>query len=258
MPRPALDRRGGLAPRGLGRAASRRPARGTAGAADRPPPREPLDALRPFALAGQGLRVLLVDQLGRGAGTPRPSPSAVWPRASTWPGRAAPELSAREQDVLASADLPEQPRRDRGGPRGLGQHDQEPRPRHLREAGSEHPANGGADRPRAWSAHMTHPPGATAPVGAGAVMAAPPWSAADPARQDRRSRNCPPSSPPVPGPATAWTRPATARSSWSAPRPDRARRCCWRTGCARAHLPRRPGCRWTPTTTTPAGCGRRS
>ena len=27
---------------------------------------EPLDALRPFALAGQGLRVLLVDQLGGG------------------------------------------------------------------------------------------------------------------------------------------------------------------------------------------------
>jgi len=61
---------------------------------------EPLDALRPFALAGQGLRVLLVDQLG----------SARDPAAFAFRCLAArqrvqqpltPQLSARERDVLA-------------------------------------------------------------------------------------------------------------------------------------------------------------
>jgi LuxR family transcriptional regulator, maltose regulon positive regulatory protein len=61
---------------------------------------EPLDALRPFALAGQGLRVLLVDQLN---GNRDPAGFAF--RCLTARRRvvrsAAPELSAREQDVLA-------------------------------------------------------------------------------------------------------------------------------------------------------------
>ena len=61
---------------------------------------EPLDALRPFALAGPAVRVLLVDQLGGGR-----DPNAFAFRclaARQWvPQPAAPELSAREQDVLA-------------------------------------------------------------------------------------------------------------------------------------------------------------
>jgi LuxR family maltose regulon positive regulatory protein len=61
---------------------------------------EPLDALRPFALAGQGLRALLVDQLG---GDRDPAGFAfrclaARRRVDETP---APELSAREQDVLA-------------------------------------------------------------------------------------------------------------------------------------------------------------
>jgi len=61
---------------------------------------EPMDALRPFALAGQGVRVLLVDQLG---GTRDPTAFAyrclAARRHATHP--TAPELSTREQDVLA-------------------------------------------------------------------------------------------------------------------------------------------------------------
>jgi LuxR family maltose regulon positive regulatory protein len=60
---------------------------------------EPLDILRPFALAGQGLRVLLVDQLN---GDRNPATFAF--RCLTARQRvnrsAAPELSAREHDVL--------------------------------------------------------------------------------------------------------------------------------------------------------------
>jgi LuxR family maltose regulon positive regulatory protein len=61
---------------------------------------EPLDALRPFALAGQGLRVLLVDQLGGAR-----DPSAFAFRCLSARQRVShpttPQLSAREQDVLA-------------------------------------------------------------------------------------------------------------------------------------------------------------
>lgn len=60
---------------------------------------EPLDVLRPFALAGQGMRVLLVDQLG---GIRDPSDFAVRCLSARRPaGRPpVPALSAREQDVL--------------------------------------------------------------------------------------------------------------------------------------------------------------
>jgi LuxR family transcriptional regulator, maltose regulon positive regulatory protein len=61
---------------------------------------EPLDLLRPFALAGQGLRVLLVDQLGGAR-----DPDAFAYRCLAVRRRAhrplAPPLSAREGDVLA-------------------------------------------------------------------------------------------------------------------------------------------------------------
>jgi LuxR family maltose regulon positive regulatory protein len=60
---------------------------------------EPLDALRPFALAGQGLRVLLVDQLG---GARDPAAFAYRCLAARQRVRQplAPQLSARERDVL--------------------------------------------------------------------------------------------------------------------------------------------------------------
>jgi LuxR family transcriptional regulator, maltose regulon positive regulatory protein len=62
---------------------------------------EPLDALRPFALAGQGLRVLLVDQLG---GVRDPSAFAF--RCLSARQRvhrpSDPRLSTREQDVLVA------------------------------------------------------------------------------------------------------------------------------------------------------------
>ena len=60
---------------------------------------EPMDALRPFALAGHGVRVLLVDQLG---GARDPDAFAFRCLAARRRGNqpAAPELSAREQDVL--------------------------------------------------------------------------------------------------------------------------------------------------------------
>jgi LuxR family maltose regulon positive regulatory protein len=61
---------------------------------------EPMDAVRPFALAGQGVRVLLVDQLG---GARDPGAFAYRCLAARRSGRhsTAPELSTREQDVLA-------------------------------------------------------------------------------------------------------------------------------------------------------------
>jgi LuxR family transcriptional regulator, maltose regulon positive regulatory protein len=59
-----------------------------------------LDALRPFALAGQGLRVLLVDQLGGAR-----DPAAFAYRCLAARQRVhlplTPQLSVREQDVLA-------------------------------------------------------------------------------------------------------------------------------------------------------------
>lgn len=60
---------------------------------------EPLDVLRPFALAGQGLRVLLVDQLG---GVRDPSAFAFRCLSARQRVRrpSDPRLSAREQDVL--------------------------------------------------------------------------------------------------------------------------------------------------------------
>jgi len=61
---------------------------------------EPMDVLRPFAMAGQGLRVLLVDQLG---GARDPDAFAfrclAARRRSSRP--VSPDLSAREHDVLA-------------------------------------------------------------------------------------------------------------------------------------------------------------
>jgi LuxR family maltose regulon positive regulatory protein len=61
---------------------------------------EPLDALRPFTLAGQGVRVLLVDQLG-GARDPA-SFAFRCLAARPWARRPPePQLSTREQDVLA-------------------------------------------------------------------------------------------------------------------------------------------------------------
>jgi LuxR family maltose regulon positive regulatory protein len=60
----------------------------------------PMDALRPFALAGQGVRVLLVDQLG---GARDPSAFAFRCLAARQRVRqsSTPQLSARECDVLA-------------------------------------------------------------------------------------------------------------------------------------------------------------
>jgi LuxR family maltose regulon positive regulatory protein len=61
---------------------------------------EPLDALRPFALAGQGLRVLLVDQLG-GARDPAAFAYRCLAARQRVQQPLTPQLSAREQDVLA-------------------------------------------------------------------------------------------------------------------------------------------------------------
>ena len=61
---------------------------------------EPMDLLRPFAFAGQGLRALLVDQLG-GAMDPEAFPFRCLAARRRVSQRAAPELSAREHDVLA-------------------------------------------------------------------------------------------------------------------------------------------------------------
>ena len=61
---------------------------------------EPLDALRPFALAGQGLRVLLVDQLG-GARDPAAFAFRCLAARQRVQQTLTPQLSARERDVLA-------------------------------------------------------------------------------------------------------------------------------------------------------------
>jgi LuxR family maltose regulon positive regulatory protein len=61
---------------------------------------EPLDALRPFALAGQGLRVLLVDQLG-GARDPAAFAYRCLAARQRVQQPRTPPLSARERDVLA-------------------------------------------------------------------------------------------------------------------------------------------------------------
>jgi LuxR family maltose regulon positive regulatory protein len=61
---------------------------------------EPLDALRPFALAGQGLRVLLVDQLG-GARDPAAFAYRCLAARQRVQQALTPQLSARERDVLA-------------------------------------------------------------------------------------------------------------------------------------------------------------
>jgi LuxR family maltose regulon positive regulatory protein len=60
---------------------------------------EPLDALRPFALAGQGLRVLLVDQLN-GDRDPAGFAFRCLAARQRLNRSAAPELSTREHDVL--------------------------------------------------------------------------------------------------------------------------------------------------------------
>jgi LuxR family maltose regulon positive regulatory protein len=61
---------------------------------------EPMDALRPFALAGQGVRVLLVDQLG-GARDPAAFGYRCLAARRLVSDPTVPELSVREQDVLA-------------------------------------------------------------------------------------------------------------------------------------------------------------
>jgi LuxR family transcriptional regulator, maltose regulon positive regulatory protein len=61
---------------------------------------EPMDVVRPFALAGQGQRVLLVDQLG-GARDPDVFAFRCLAARRSAPRSPAPQLSAREQDVLA-------------------------------------------------------------------------------------------------------------------------------------------------------------
>ncbi|MET0765160.1 MAG: LuxR C-terminal-related transcriptional regulator [Blastococcus sp.] len=61
---------------------------------------EPLDTLRPFALAGQGLRVLLVDQLG-GARDPAAFAYRCLAARQRVHQPLTPQLSARERDVLA-------------------------------------------------------------------------------------------------------------------------------------------------------------
>jgi LuxR family transcriptional regulator, maltose regulon positive regulatory protein len=61
---------------------------------------EPLDALRPFALAGQGLRVLLVDQLG-GARDPAAFAFRCLAARQRVQQPLTPQLSTRERDVLA-------------------------------------------------------------------------------------------------------------------------------------------------------------
>jgi LuxR family maltose regulon positive regulatory protein len=61
---------------------------------------EPMDLLRPFALAGQGVRVLLVDQLG-GARDPAAFAYRCLAARQRVGQPPAPPLSAREQDVLA-------------------------------------------------------------------------------------------------------------------------------------------------------------
>ena len=58
-----------------------------------------MDALRPFALAGQGVRVLLVDQLG-GARDPAAFAYRCLAARRSVSHSTAPELSSREQDVL--------------------------------------------------------------------------------------------------------------------------------------------------------------
>jgi LuxR family maltose regulon positive regulatory protein len=60
---------------------------------------EPMDLLRPFALAGQGERVLLVDQLG-GALDPDVFAYRCLAARRWAPRSVAPQLSAREQHVL--------------------------------------------------------------------------------------------------------------------------------------------------------------
>lgn len=61
---------------------------------------EPLDVLRPFALAGRGLRVLLVDQLGGDLDPVAFAFRCLAARQRVRPS-SAPQLSAREQEVLA-------------------------------------------------------------------------------------------------------------------------------------------------------------
>ena len=60
---------------------------------------EPMNLLRPFALAGQGQRVLLVDELG-GARDPDVFAFRCLTARRQVPRSMAPQLSAREQDVL--------------------------------------------------------------------------------------------------------------------------------------------------------------
>ena len=108
---------------------------------------EPLDALRPFAQAGPGVRELLVHQHGSfgaldefadralAAGAGHERQQAIAERAGDHGARAAP--------VAAVA------RRDRPRSHGVGEHRQEPRTVDLHQARGEQPQARGARRPRA-------------------------------------------------------------------------------------------------------------
>ena len=115
---------------------------------------EPMDLVRPFAVAGPGVRALLVDQLGGVR-----DPSAFTFRCLTSERRPreplTTPLSAREQDVLAQLVSLSNLERDRRRPRRLGQHGEEPRPGHLRQAGGEHAPGSGHDGAGALGADVT-------------------------------------------------------------------------------------------------------
>ena len=115
---------------------------------------EPLDALRPFALAGQGLRVLLVDQLG-GARDPAAFAFRCLAARQRVQPAADPQLSAREQDVLAQLVSLSNLGEIADDLDGVGQHDQEPRPGDLRQARGEHPPHRRPDGARTRAADMT-------------------------------------------------------------------------------------------------------
>ena len=215
-------------------------------------------SLRPFALAGQGIRVLLVDQLG-GIRDPADFAFRCLSARPRWAGHRHRGLSAREQDVLTQLVSLSNLGRDRRRPRRVGEHDQEPRPGDLRQARREHPPRRRTDGTGTRAADMTWPEHAPPAVPGGGPRVAPgrmrcprpggpPRVPATKIAVPAAARR---SSPPARTSGTGWTRPPPTRSSWSAPRPGSARPSCSPTGCAGAGPRSRPGSPWTPTTTTP-------
>ena len=120
---------------------------------------EPLDALRPFAHAGPGVRELLVHQLGSfgttetfaqralAAGAPGENPTHHPERTRTHRPRTPP--------------LHALPRRNRHRPHRVGQHRQKPRPIHLHQTRRQQPPHRRPLRPRKRPTHQ-HPPELTA------------------------------------------------------------------------------------------------